>query len=495
TEAAPKSGAMLKPFGLMLLSLRKSKGRTVLTTVTFALVIVVFHVMMMTDIAEYRSDSAYKKADASLTALEIYDSREGGFLWQDSEKTKAIPVSVFSDVRASLEAVCQNASVIPMFYCSIPFSRYDSYLNGHFHFDYKMLGLRNWERWGQYNYSFEKQTRYGYTAQEYLTEPRITIFDDFLLEQFRPYVTDGAINIEEIRQGEEIVLCMPDYYSIVREEENGLQVEAWVSDGKTGVPKDARLLTNTSWAAGDTLIFTWIKRQGNDDIRHERTVKIGAIVKGAPQVENSSGGVFCMAVGQDTLENLEMPYQISRVYVYFAEDADIPAAEDCLEEMASRLYPLTRLSTRTEEALADRQQRNTRLAVSGMIAACLLILGFLGLMNTVCSRIHSRLHEIGLLRCIGMTKGQIYRMFVYEGIVFGVLASLLGTGVSLWILPKYRENWLHTQMPFYIILSCSVCIALSVLTVFLPAGAVLRKNPTEITRINEYTDGRAFKGA
>ena len=120
-----------------------------------------------------------------------------------------------------------------------------------------------------------------------------------------------------------------------------------------------------------------------------------------------------------------------------------------------------------------------------MITVCLLALGFLGLMNTVSSRIHSRLHEIGLLRCIGMTKGQVYRMFVYEGAMFGVLASLLGTMGCLVMLPKFQENWLHTQMPLVLVLSCLVCIALAVCTIFLPTHAVLKKNPTDIVRINE----------
>ena len=143
------------------------------------------------------------------------------------------------------------------------------------------------------------------------------------------------------------------------------------------------------------------------------------------------------------------------------------------------------LTTATEQSLADQQQRRTTISVMSMITVCLLALGFLGLMNTVSSRIHSRLHEIGLLRCIGMTKGQVYRMFVYEGAMFGVLASLLGTMGCLVMLPKFQENWLHTQMPLVLVLSCLVCIALAVCTIFLPTHAVLKKNPTDIVRINE----------
>lgn len=481
-----QSGKMaLKPFGLMLLSMRKSKGKTVLTTLTFALVIVVFNVMMMTDIVEYQLGSSYERADASLTALEISAEKQQGLLWKNGAKAVAIPASAFSNFRNSPDVAYQNAAVIPMFYCRIPFSRYDPYLNGHFHFDYKMLGARNWKKWGQYTYFFEKQTPYGYTEQEYLTEPQIIIFDDSLLAEFQPYVTDGAVNIEAINRGEEIILCMPDYYSIVQEEENSIEIGTRIPNGKADIPKDAKLLENTNWKAGDTLTFTWPEEQDDWYTLHDRTVKIGAIVKGGPQIERSTNGVFSMAVGEKTLENLKAPYEISNVYVYFDEDADIPTAEARLEQMVSRSYPLTRLTTQTEVALAEQQQRRTRLSISSMITICLLALGFLGLMNTVFSRIHSRLHEIGLLRCIGTTKGQVYRMFVYEGAMFGVLASLLGMAGCLVMLPKFQENWLHTPMPLVLALSCIACIVLAVCTIFLPVRAILKKNPTEIMRINE----------
>lgn len=475
----------LKPFGLMLLSMRKSKGKTALTTLTFALVIVVFNVMMMTDIVEYQIGSSYERADASLTALEISAEKQQGLLWKSDAKIDAIPVSAFSDFRNLPDVAYQNAAVIPMFYCRIPFSRYDPYLNGYFRFDYKMLGARNWKKWGQYNYFFEKQTPYGYTEQEYLAEPQITIFDDTLLAQFQSYVTDGAVNIDAINRGEEIILCMPDYYSVVQEEENSIQTGTWIPNGKADIPKNAKLLKNTNWKAGDTLTFTWPEEQGQGYTLHDRTVKIGAIVKSGPQIEASANRIFGMAVGEKTLESLELPYEISNMYLYFDEDADIPATEAHLEQTVSRSYPLTRLTTQTEEALAEQQQRRTRLSISSMISVCLFALGFLGLMNTVSSRIHCRLHEIGLLRCIGMTKGQVYRMFVYEGAVFGIFASLLGTVVCFIMLPKFQENWLHTQMPLYLALSCVICIALAVCTIFLPIHAVLKKNPTEITRINE----------
>lgn len=499
-----QSGAGLGPFGLMLISMKKEKGKTVLTAVTFALVMVSFHVMMMTDLVEYRSEEPYRRADAQLTApeelgkaasgfgsVEFFapegeaeegDLTGGGDYGENRAKTAAIPASVFSDFRNCADVAYQNASVLPMFYCRIPFSRYDSYLNGHFHFDYKMLGLQNWEIWGQYHYSFAEQMRCGYRGQEYLISPEITVFDDFLLEQFGAYVADGDVDTEAIRRGEEIILCMPDYDLVVREEGNGVQFQEQIVGKTADAFKDARRLTNTGWAAGDALTFTWAKRQGEGYVLYERTVKIGAVVKGAPQVEGAFGGIFSIAVGEDTLENLEVPYEIFKVYISFGEDADLAAAEADLGRMVAQGYPLAKWSVRTEEALAERQQRNLRLAVSGMITVCLFVMGFFGLVNTVSGRVYGRLHEIGLLRCIGMTKGQVYRMFVYEGCVFGCVAAGIGMAVSLVILGKYQENWWDTQMVGYMGMSCLGCVAVSVAVALWTVRAAMEKGVAEIVR-------------
>ena len=278
---------------------------------------------------------------------------------------------------------------------------------------------------------------------------------------------------------------MPDYYSIVVEEDNGIQLASRISNGKTEIPKNARLVTNTNWKAGDTITFTWPESQGDDYTLHDRTVKIGAIVKDAPQIEHGFGGIFCIAAGENTLDNLQVPYELTNLYVYFDKDADIAATEAYIEQKVSDSYPLTRLSTQTEVALAEQLKRRTYLSIYSMITFSLLVLGFLGLINTVSSRIHSRQHEIGLLRSIGMTKGQIYRMFVYEGALFGVLASLFGIAGSVWLLSKFQVGWTQTQMPIYMILSCNFCIVLAVCTVVIPIRTILKKNPTEILNIKD----------
>lgn len=470
----------LKPFGLMLLSMRKSKGKTVLTTFTFALVIVIFNVMMMFSLVAYLP--AYETADISLSAG--YTRYE--YVVHSDDKTDGVPVELPELVRERFPVEGQCMEIAPMFACSVPFAQYDHYLNGYYQYDRKELGLQLWQSRGQYDYFFDEQQQYGYGDQEFLIMPKIAALDVSLLQALSSYVVDGKLDIAAINRGEEIVICMPDYAATFTEDNNSFASTYSPLWADPVISEDTVIYTNTNWKAGDTLTFTWVTLQEDGKYqKHITTVRIGAVVKDAPAVQGAPRAPFGMIVGEQTLVSLKLPYAVRQQYIYFQDDADIEQTEAEIRAFATQNYPLLKLLTATEQRLADQQQRRTTISIMSMIAVCLLALGFLGLMNTVSSRIHSRLHEIGLLRCMGMTKGQVYRMFVYEGAVFGVLASLIGIAGCFWILPKFQENWLHTQTPLYLALSCILCIAFAVMTIFLPTRAVLKKSPTEIVRINE----------
>ena len=104
--------------------------------------------------------------------------------------------------------------------------------------------------------------------------------------------------------------------------------------------------------------------------------------------------------------------------------------------------------------------------------------------------------DIGLLKAIGATEGQIYRIFVYQGLLKGItgviLGNLLAVGVNL-LLKKYQFvhlppsvyylNYLPVRMEIMDFVSVSgVAVLLSFLaTLFpsksaadLPAAAALR---------------------
>jgi len=71
--------------------------------------------------------------------------------------------------------------------------------------------------------------------------------------------------------------------------------------------------------------------------------------------------------------------------------------------------------------------------VSFFILALLLAITMMGILNTFRMILLERITEIGTLRALGMHKGEVRRMFIYEAIflaLFGVAAGLLLAGLG-----------------------------------------------------------------
>jgi len=73
-----------------------------------------------------------------------------------------------------------------------------------------------------------------------------------------------------------------------------------------------------------------------------------------------------------------------------------------------------------------------RLADSQIVLA--LMIGGIGVANTVLISLVTRTRQIGLLAAIGATPAQIYRALAWEAVTLGVLSSLFGIALGLWTL-------------------------------------------------------------
>ncbi|MBI2711557.1 MAG: ABC transporter permease [Bdellovibrio sp.] len=98
--------------------------------------------------------------------------------------------------------------------------------------------------------------------------------------------------------------------------------------------------------------------------------------------------------------------------------------------------------------LVDRSFRNTRA-----IQAAALLVGLLGLLNTMLISVMERMREIGMLRAIGMSRRQISAMIIQETLFQGALgaatAVLLGSWLSYIWITYSLSNILGWIIDFY----------------------------------------------
>ena len=67
-----------------------------------------------------------------------------------------------------------------------------------------------------------------------------------------------------------------------------------------------------------------------------------------------------------------------------------------------------------------------QLLAWGLILFVALI-GLLNIINTVYTNIHTRVTEIGTQRAIGMSAGSLFKVFLWEGAYYGMIAAAIGS--------------------------------------------------------------------
>lgn len=131
-------------------------------------------------------------------------------------------------------------------------------------------------------------------------------------------------------------------------------------------------------------------------------------------------------------------------------------------------------------AVAVKQIAETEMNLMGNInrfmlalAGITLVVGSFGVVNTVMSSVYQRLRDIGIMKAVGASRGQIVRMFLYEaiviGIIGGILGFILGTILSYLIGPLIFEGLDVSYAPQYLPLALGLAILVSVVASVYPA--------------------------
>ena len=85
------------------------------------------------------------------------------------------------------------------------------------------------------------------------------------------------------------------------------------------------------------------------------------------------------------------------------------------------------------------------------LAAITLVVGAFAVVSTMMSSVHERTKDIGIMKAVGASRGQIVRMFVYEavavGLIGGVLGYLSGTVLSYVLGPLIFDGLAMSYAP------------------------------------------------
>ena len=130
----------------------------------------------------------------------------------------------------------------------------------------------------------------------------------------------------------------------------------------------------------------------------------------------------------------------------------------------------------------DRQLEETfaqiRMLAWGLILFVSLI-GLLNIVNTVYTNIHTRVSEIGMQRAIGMSAGSLFKVFLWEGAYYGLMAAVLGSAAgyvcTILVEAAVKEEFHLPAPPLLPMAGASVlAVAACLLATCVPLGRISR---------------------
>jgi putative ABC transport system permease protein len=169
------------------------------------------------------------------------------------------------------------------------------------------------------------------------------------------------------------------------------------------------------------------------------------------------------------------------VYTRTREDA-VTDVRAVLAATANPEHPNEVQVSRPSDALAARQAVGTSLnALLLGLGAVALLVGGVGVANTMVISVLERRAEVGLRRSLGATRGQIRLQFLVESLLLAGLGGLAGVLVGIGVTAGYAsyQDWPAVVPAWASIGGVGATVVIGAVAGLYPAWRAARLSPTE----------------
>lgn len=141
---------------------------------------------------------------------------------------------------------------------------------------------------------------------------------------------------------------------------------------------------------------------------------------------------------------------------------------------------------------SDKQLKESFKQIEFLAWAVILFVGLIGtlnIINTTHTNINTRTNEIGVKRAIGMSNSSLYKMFLWEGVYYGIFAAIFGSiaGYASAIIINMAtiEKLDFTNIPITSILQATIISVLAcIIATLIPLRKVKKMNIIDCIDIN-----------
>jgi len=181
---------------------------------------------------------------------------------------------------------------------------------------------------------------------------------------------------------------------------------------------------------------------------------------------------------------------------------DFELIEQTMDELTQSLMLFRKVNENTQDftlssSLEIKEQINTTMEsltlFLGAIAAVSLIVGAVGVANSMFTSVLEKTREIGILKALGSTNNEILLLFIIESGLFGLAGGVIGVLIGLLVsalmsamvgisLPIMKGGMITLVTPELMLTAITLSTAIGIISGIMPARAASKLKPVEALR-------------
>ena len=167
--------------------------------------------------------------------------------------------------------------------------------------------------------------------------------------------------------------------------------------------------------------------QDEIDTLGEEIKKIEGVNKVEPKTAEDAYNDVKQSLGekQDVMEGLEAS-AFSASYIITLTDLDL---NESVQEQILKLDNVKRITSSNQTISALSKVGKWIKIITGAILIILIMISVFIISNTIKLTVHARRKEISIMKYVGATNGFIRTPFIIEGVIIGIISSILSLGI------------------------------------------------------------------
>ncbi len=225
------------------------------------------------------------------------------------------------------------------------------------------------------------------------------------------------------------------------------------------------------------------KKPGDTVMLFEEPYFVSGVFKSSSAWE-SGAMIFPLDLLQQLTDRHGQVTYINVVLEKPAGTEEAKAAAKRIQSLDGRLHPLA-----TEQFVSTDTRMQLASGMAWMTSMIALVIGAIGILNTMMTSVLERTREIGILRAIGWPKRRVVLMILLESIVVAILASVTGLVMAFlmtWGLSQFSvtQGMMNGAIDGQVIVQGFVlALLIGVFGALIPAWRATKMLPTEAFRV------------